>query len=398
MDHIGKASGKLHRTIDIDDVLKFVKWDVGYNKEFTVGCVTLSQGEKGVPIGGFLSAQLCVLWGMYREGLLLHETSLPLLLDEVLEKWNPSIGSLSLHPRGTLTFPNVVTVPRDREEFHNSGMNGWVKPENKTFARAIIDNFPVDIAAVCLWDAHPEGRVGQLLRTAPKSQHRFLVSYFSSIDQARCVTSEVSQIKSCLDGRTDTATEGYLVMGRYVDNIYISAVDIPPRLRPTLEAFLELFLTTLYQLPLKWEPSPEARVSWLEASIHTDSQATSHLTMKGVSLQPLSGDTITPDFEVWKKWMDAKSPNIQFALRSSVPNTTGKTLMLCSSVYTRLLNLGSLIRGFGYMGYKWKWWWRPFINTITKKGMGKYVRRQKVQKWFDQGTKIASEETREPQT
>ena len=96
--------------------------------------------------------------------------------------------------------------------------------------------------------------------------------------------------------------------------------------------------------------------------------------------------------------MDAKSPNIQFALRSSVPNTTGKTLMLCSSVYTRLLNLGSLIRGFGYMGYKWKWWWRPFINTITKKGMGKYVRRQKVQKWFDQGTKIASEETHEPQT
>ena len=34
MDHIGKASGKLHRTIDIDDVLKFVKWDVGHNKEF----------------------------------------------------------------------------------------------------------------------------------------------------------------------------------------------------------------------------------------------------------------------------------------------------------------------------------------------------------------------------
>ena len=82
---------------------------------------------------------------MYREGLLFHETSLPLLLEEVLDKWNPTLGSLSLHPRGTLTFPNVVTVPKDKEEFHNSGMNGWVKPENKTFARAIIDSFPVDI-------------------------------------------------------------------------------------------------------------------------------------------------------------------------------------------------------------------------------------------------------------
>ena len=155
-------------------------------------------------------------------------------------------------------------------------------------------------------------------------------------------------------------------MGRYVDNIYMSAVDIASQFQPALEVFLDLFLTILYQLPLKWEPSPDARVSWLKASIHMDRQATSHFTMKGVSLLPLSGDIITPVFEVWKKWMDAKSPNIQFALRSSVPNTTGKTLLLCSRVYTRLLNLGSLIRGFGYMGYKWKWWWRPFINTNQK--------------------------------
>ena len=92
--------------------------------------------------------------------------------------------------------------------------------------------------------------------------------------------------------------------------------------------------------------------------------------------------------------MDAKSPNIQFALHSSVPNITGKTLWLCFCVYTRLLNLGSLIRGFGYMGYMWKWWWRPFINTINKKGMGKYARRKKLQIWFEQEIKIATEETR----
>ena len=111
---------------DIEDVLKFVKWDVGHNKskslqwvyssleikEFTVGSVTLSQGEKGVPIGGFISAQLCVLWGMYQEGLLLHETAPPLLLEEVQGKWDPACGFLSLRPRGTLTFPNIVTPKR----------------------------------------------------------------------------------------------------------------------------------------------------------------------------------------------------------------------------------------------------------------------------------------------
>ena len=132
---------------------------------------------------------------------------LPLLLEEVQGKWDPACGSLSLRPRGTLTFPNVVTVPKDRDEFHNLGMHGWVKPENKTFARVTIDGFPIDIAAVCLWDAHPEGRVGHLLRTAPKIQHRFLINYFSSVDQARCVTPEVSQMKgAALEVRPAVAT------------------------------------------------------------------------------------------------------------------------------------------------------------------------------------------------
>ena len=41
---------------------------------------------------------------------------------------------------------------------------------------------------------------------------------------------------------------------------------------------------------------------------------------------------------------------------------------------------------------------KEFINTITKEGMGKYVCRKKVQKWFDQGIKFVSEETRELRT
>ena len=89
-------------------------------------------------------------------------------------------------------------------------MHGWVKPENKTFARATIDGFPINIAAVCLWDAHPEGRVGHLPRTAPNIQHRFLINYFSSIDQARCVTSEVSQMKGAtLEVRPEGAIPCY---------------------------------------------------------------------------------------------------------------------------------------------------------------------------------------------
>ena len=58
LDHIGKASGKPHRTTDIDDALKFVKWDVGHNKEFTLGSVTLSQGKKR---GAYWWLPLCTI-------------------------------------------------------------------------------------------------------------------------------------------------------------------------------------------------------------------------------------------------------------------------------------------------------------------------------------------------
>ena len=51
---------------------------------------------------------------------------------------------------------------------------------------------------------------------------------------------------------------GVVVLVRYVDNIYISIVDIPPHVYIHLVRFLELFLSALYKLPLEWEKSPES--------------------------------------------------------------------------------------------------------------------------------------------
>ena len=63
LDHIGKRSESKHRTVNLKDVLEFVKWDVFHNTEFVFGSVVLAQGDKGVPVGGFLAAQLCVCCG-----------------------------------------------------------------------------------------------------------------------------------------------------------------------------------------------------------------------------------------------------------------------------------------------------------------------------------------------
>ena len=62
LDHIGKGSEKKHRTVNLKHVLNFVKWDVFHKTEFVFGSAILAQGDKGVPIRGSLSAQLCVLW------------------------------------------------------------------------------------------------------------------------------------------------------------------------------------------------------------------------------------------------------------------------------------------------------------------------------------------------
>ena len=61
LDRIGKASDKGFRTIDLDEVISFVDWDMHYNNLFCLWGIVLKQQEKGVPIGGFLSAQLMCL-------------------------------------------------------------------------------------------------------------------------------------------------------------------------------------------------------------------------------------------------------------------------------------------------------------------------------------------------
>ena len=50
---------------------------------------------------------------------------------------------------------------------------------------------------------------------------------------------------------------GLVLLALYVNDISISIVDVPPDVCMHLSIFLELFLSALYKLPLKWEKSPE---------------------------------------------------------------------------------------------------------------------------------------------
>ena len=53
-------------------VTRFVRFDTYDNVLFVAGPVILRQGLRGVPIGGFISAQLAEIWAIWREVTALH--------------------------------------------------------------------------------------------------------------------------------------------------------------------------------------------------------------------------------------------------------------------------------------------------------------------------------------
>ena len=54
-----------------DEVLRYSDFELFYNTLFVLGPLVMCKGEKGVPIGGFLSAQMSEMWCLWREALYL---------------------------------------------------------------------------------------------------------------------------------------------------------------------------------------------------------------------------------------------------------------------------------------------------------------------------------------
>ena len=70
-DRIGKASASDYVIIHSDQVRKYVEFDLHHCNLFALGPLVFKQGSKGVPIGGYLSAQLSKLWAIWREATFL---------------------------------------------------------------------------------------------------------------------------------------------------------------------------------------------------------------------------------------------------------------------------------------------------------------------------------------
>ena len=66
VDWMGKSSGRQFTFFTCREVQRFMKFDT-----YSCNLVVLQQGAKGVPIGGFLLAQLAEIWVMRKESTLL---------------------------------------------------------------------------------------------------------------------------------------------------------------------------------------------------------------------------------------------------------------------------------------------------------------------------------------
>ena len=67
LDRVGLASSSDFYGISFDQALRYVLFDISQCNLFTLGQLIIQQGIKGVPIGGFLSAQLAEIWATWRE-------------------------------------------------------------------------------------------------------------------------------------------------------------------------------------------------------------------------------------------------------------------------------------------------------------------------------------------
>ena len=98
MDRIGKAADRGFRAVPHEDVLKFVRWDLDHNTLFEMDGWVLKQNITGVPIGGFLSAQLMCIWARVQE-ITFMQNQVPIFLRSPQKMGRRGMAQDDLNPR-----------------------------------------------------------------------------------------------------------------------------------------------------------------------------------------------------------------------------------------------------------------------------------------------------------
>ena len=397
LDRLGKSADRQFTVVNDDHLTRFVKFDLQQNVLFVLGSLILRPGGKGVPIGGFISAQLAELWALWKEHTqLMGEQNVRTHFESALNQCiatnsPPGRQFLPPHTQGPsqlLPAPSVqgfVTGPTDFsaspvngpemtvcegimrvrlpplvswEQLHSNGFRGWWAPVESLVAVLQVDDVPIFLVKSTPWDGAPAGRLSTILRYTPQRDKHKVGEHLKGFEVLKGIVGELRNPppRCTSDSPIDGPSLPFVLMGRYRDNIYLLMSRIPPHIRPWVEFGVACFLRSTYGIPLKWEPHPQGSVNWGECLLRVLPQRISMLR-KGVclSLSDLDGSDDTSDLE-WSKWVDPLSPNARLVWQSLLPAIFLKCIWYAWNSEDVLLNCRSMVWGLVHRRVPGSWW------------------------------------------
>ena len=163
LDHIAKAADRGFRAFPLEDVLKFVRWDLAHTTLFEMDGWVLNRNIKGVPIGGVLSAQLMCIRAVVQE-ITFMQNQVP-ILRKVRKQWDNEVWpKMTLTPGQQVACSEMAWVPKEVSFSNSHGMDGWFEQTYKLVGTLTLDGHAIALRTMKLWDSHREGRLGHIIR------------------------------------------------------------------------------------------------------------------------------------------------------------------------------------------------------------------------------------------
>ena len=236
LDRVGTASSDHFVVITGRQEKTYVEFELFDDCFFTMGPLIMSQGTTGIPIGGFVSAQLTELWCIWREvtamrrdcrvktqqAFAAHCTE-HFTLPATLHLADPSDFSISPDDQGMISQTDIQRSTNVPEVTHDvpveGGFQGWYRPMEKLFGCIQLPDLTLFLVCSTPWDDSPIGRRGVLLKNCSHKQKDRVREFYSDFAPVAALLGEMlSNERVPTVQPVDTPL---CLISRFRDNIYL---------------------------------------------------------------------------------------------------------------------------------------------------------------------------------